>query len=155
MAISEKDLLLALGNEEPQYEELLRKLDEKAVATLSELAKGRDIMLATKAIYLAGLYNKPSGHAIVESAAKSTVLLKRIACASTLVNLTEEKRDKIGEKLIGDSDVNVLKLAIRGLAKTKSQKIKTKLGKLAKESPSGYIRNLIAALPEPFPGPNK
>lgn len=153
MAISKKDLLLALGNDEPQYQELLKKLDEKAVEVLAELAKGRDVMLATKAIYLAGLYNKPSGHAIVESAAKSTVLLKRLACASTLVNLADEKRDKIGEKLIGDSDVSVLKLAIRGLAKTKSKKIKTKLGKLAKESPSAYIRNLIAALPQPFPGP--
>ena len=142
MAISKKDLLLALGNEEPEYESLLSKLDEKAVAILGELAKGRDIMLATKAIYLAGMYNKPSGHAIVESASKSSVALKRIACASALVHLAEDKRDKIAEKLLGDDDISIQKLAIRAVSSSKSTKIKDKLSKLSKESPSEFIRNL-------------
>jgi len=151
MAISKQDLLFALGNEEPEYEEILKKLDEKAIEYLSEFAKGRDIMLATKAIFLAGMYDKPSGHAIVESASKSTVVLKRIACASALVYLSQEKREEIGEKLLGNEDVSIQKLVIRAVGNSKSPKIKTKLAKLAKDSPSEYIRHLIGALPLPIP----
>jgi len=151
MAISKNDLLLALGNEEPQYDEIFPKLDEKALEILAGLAKGRDIMLATKAIYLAGLYDKPSGHAIVESASKSTVALKRIASASALVHLSEAEREKIGEKLLGDEDISIQKLAIRAVSNSKSTRIKNKLKKLSKESPSQFIRQMIGALPLPMP----
>ena len=100
MAISEKDLLVALSNDEPRYFEILPQLDEKAIATLSGLSKGNDVMMATKAIFLAGLSKTPSGADIVETAAKSTVKLKRIASASALEHLTEDKREKIALKLI-------------------------------------------------------
>jgi hypothetical protein len=151
MAISEQNLLLALSNEEPQYFEILAKLDENAIAYLSELSKGRDTMLATKAIFLAGLYNKPSGHAIVESAAKSTVLLKRIASASALEFMPEAKRDKIAEKLIDDADISIQKLVIKAAGSSKSVKLKEKFLKLSKDSPSKFIRDLVSALPIPLP----
>jgi len=151
MAISEQNLLLALSNEEPRYSEILAKLDEDAVAYLSELSKGKDTMLATKAIFLAGLYNKPSGHAIVESAAKSTVLLKRIASASALEYMPEEKRDKLAEKLIGDADVSIQKLVIKAAGTSKSPKLRAKFSKLAKDSPAKFIRDLTSALPNPMP----
>ena len=151
MAISEQNLLLALSNEEPQYFEILAKLDENAITYLSELSKGRDTMLATKAIFLAGLYNKPSGHAIVESAAKSTVLLKRIASASALEYMPEVKRDKLAEKLINDADVSVQKLVIKAAGNSKSAKLREKFTKLSKDSPSKFIRDLISALPQPLP----
>jgi len=151
MAISEQNLLLALSNEEPQYFEILAKLDENAITYLSELSKGRDTMLATKAIFLAGLYNKPSGHAIVESAAKSTVLLKRIASASALEYMPEEQRDKLAEKLIDDADVSVQKLVIKAAGKSKSVKLRKKFTKLSKDSSSKFIRDLVKALPNPMP----
>jgi hypothetical protein len=151
MAISEQNLLLALSNEEPRYSEILAKLDEDAVAYLSELSKGKDTMLATKAIFLAGLYNKPSGHAIVERASKSTVLLKRIASASALEYMPEEQRDKLAEKLIDDADVSVQKLVIKAAGKSKSVKLREKFSKLSKDSPSKFIRDLVSALPIPLP----
>ncbi len=151
MAISEKDLLLALSNEEPRYFEILPKLDEKAIAILSGLSKGNDLMLATKAIFLAGLSKTPSGADIVETASKSAVKLKRIASASALEHLTAEKREKIALKLIDDADISIQKLVIRATGNSKSAKLKEKFTKLTNESPSGYIRELIAALPEPFP----
>ncbi|HNW88416.1 MAG TPA: hypothetical protein PKN48_02065 [Bacteroidales bacterium] len=149
MAISEKDLLLALSNEEPQYLEILAKLDEKAIAYLSTLSKAKDVMLATKAIYLAGLYSKPSGHAIVESAAKSTVLLKRIASASVLEHMPEEKRDMIAEKLIDDADISLQKLVIKATGSSKSVKLKAKFAKLSKDSSSKFIRDLIKERQKP------
>ena len=151
MAISEQNLLLALSNEEPRYSEILAKLDEDAVAYLSELSKGKDTMLATKAIFLAGLYNKPSGHAVVESAAKSTVLLKRIASASALEYMPETKRDKLAEKLIGDADISIQKLVIKAAGNTKSAKLREKFTKLSKDSSSKFIRDLVSALPLPMP----
>jgi hypothetical protein len=151
MAISEKDLLFALSNEEPQYFEILAKLDEKAIAYLSVLSKGKDTMLATKAIFLAGIYNKPSGNAIVESAAKSTVLLKRIASASALEYMPEEKRNKLAEKLIDDPDISIQKLVIKATGNSKSAKLREKFTKLSKDSPSKFIRDLISALPQPMP----
>lgn len=153
MAISEKNLLLALSNEEPQYFEILSKLDDNAIAYLSELSKGKDIMLATKAIFLAGLYNRPSGHAIIENAAKSTVALKRIAVASALEYLPEEKREKIALKLIDDADISIQKLVIKATGNSKSVKLREKFAKLSKDSPSKFIRDLIAALPDPMPLP--
>jgi hypothetical protein len=151
MAISEKDLLYALSNEEPRYFEILPQLDEKAIATLSGLSKGNDIMLATKAIFLAGLSKTSSGADIVENAAKSTVKLKRIASASALEHLTVDKREKIALKLIDDADISVQKLVIKATGNLKSAKLKEKFTKLSKESPSGFIRELIAALPDPMP----
>jgi hypothetical protein len=151
MAISEKDLLLALSNEEPRYFEILPKLDEKAIAILSGLSKGNDLMLATKAIFLAGLSKTPSGADIVETASKSAVKLKRIASASALEHLTAEKREKIALKLIDDADISIQKLVIKATGNSKSAKLKEKFTKLNRESPSGFIRELIAALPNPIP----
>jgi hypothetical protein len=151
MAISEKDLLLALGNEEPRYLEILPKLDEKAIAILSVLSKGNDTMMATKAIFLAGLSKTLSGAVIVETASKSAVKLKRIAAASAMEHLPEEKREKIALKLIDDADISIQKLVIRATGNSKSVKLKEKFTRLSKESPSGYIRELISALPQPMP----
>lgn len=151
MAISQNDLLLALSNEEPHYFEILPQLDEAAIAYLSVLSKGNDTMLATKAIFLAGLSNKPSGIDIVENASKSTVVLKRIASASALEYLPAEKREKIALKLIDDADLSIQKLVIKATGNSKSVKLREKFTKLSKGSPSGFIRELISALPDPMP----
>lgn len=142
MALSKQDLILLLGNEEPNYSQIKKKMGKDDIIHLKQIAESRDMMMASKAVYLAGLLKEEDANNIVEKAAKSKKEILKIAAASTLPNLNAAKRNAIALKLIDEEDVSVKKLVIKSLDRTAPVSLKNKVQLISRESTSNYLKRL-------------
>ncbi|CCH52338.1 hypothetical protein BN8_01332 [Fibrisoma limi BUZ 3] len=142
MALSPTELRLRLSSDEPDYAQLAQLIDGSDVSVLLQLANDPDPMLASKAVYLASLLPNPQAHDIVVTASNSPRALVRIASASALVNLPDEVRYPIADRLIDADDVSVKKLAIKAVEQAAPAALKQKLDRMSRENPSEMIRNL-------------
>lgn len=142
MALTPLELRLRLSSDEPDYGQLAPQIDDALVPALAQLANDPDPMLASKAVYLASLVNKPRAHQIVEAASDSPRPLVRIASASALVNLPDSVRNPIADKLLDADDVSLQKLAIKSVQRTAPAPLKQKIERISRESPSELLRNL-------------
>lgn len=142
MALSPTELRLRLSSDEPDYAQLAQLIDGSDVPVLMQLANDPDPMLASKAVYLASLLPNPQAHDIVATASNSPRDLVRIASASALVNLPDEVRYPIADRLIDSDDVSVKKLAIKSVEQSAPAALKQKLDRMSRENPSEMIRNL-------------
>lgn len=142
MALTPLELRLRLSSDEPDYAQLAPQIDDSLLPVLGQLANDPDSMLASKAVYLASLINKPQAHRIVETASDSPRPLVRIASASALVNLPDSVRNPIADKLLDADDVSLQKLAIKSVQRSAPAHLKQKIERISRENPSELIRNL-------------
>src|SRR3712207_3618521 len=113
MPVTHEELRLLLSNEEPDYMALAARLDASDMPAVAELADSDDVMLASKAVYVASLL--PGGGDVVQRAAASANPVLRAASASALRNLAPDRREPVAEMLLGRGDVAVEKVTLRAL----------------------------------------
>lgn len=148
MTATPEELRLWLSNEEPNYPELASRLDESDRPALAELAEADDVMLASKAVYLASLL--PGGHDVALRAAGHPDPVMRAAAASAVANLEADRRDEVADLLLGRGDPAIEKVAIRGVGESPGPRVSAKLRELADASDSELIRDMSrAALERP------
>src|SRR5262245_30722175 len=109
MSMTDEELRLALGSDEPQYASIAARLEASDIPRVRAIAEGSDTGMATKAVYLASLLASESAHEIVERAAQSANELVRIASASGLSNLPVNVRDRISVELLGRPNAGISK----------------------------------------------
>ena len=73
----------ALQQEEISYPELAHELGPASIPSLQTIVSGDDVLLASKAAYVAGLIQDPASAALVAGAAKSDSPAVRVAAAAT------------------------------------------------------------------------
>lgn len=113
--MTDEELRLALANEEPDYPALAARLDALDARRLRAIAMGEDLMLATKAVYLASLLDSDAAADVVDVASRSDRELVRIASASALPNLARERRNRLAVDLIEDPNLSVRKLVLEAV----------------------------------------
>ena len=115
MAMTEQQLRFALSNEETQYQQIAAQLDESDIPKVEALAKGPDVGLATKAVYLASLLRGARAEQVVLEAAQSPTELVRIASATALPNLPAAVRDRVAVELTDRPTPSISKLVLQAV----------------------------------------
>ena len=139
-------LLGFLQQEEPDYA-AAAKLGDAAMPLLTEIVKGSDERLASKAASLIGMINSPQkGDALVEAAQNPSVVV-RVAAAAAAANLQPDQATKVLNHLIGDSDIGVSKFALRSIkAKNLAGSFQDKLQHLSVNGASDAIQTMAKAM---------
>lgn len=143
MSVTMKDVRTQLEPDEPDYANAAQ-LGADAIPYLNELINGDDIMLASKAAYLASLIKSENSISILENAARSPQPTVRVAVASGLRNISEENADRVSNLLIEDDDVGVRKITVKSISQFRSPALIAKVRKLANEDPEPFIRDLAS-----------
>lgn len=130
-----------LLSEEPVYEEINKMLDNNALPLLDHIVKGDDVMMATKATYMASLLPSREAYAIVYYAAQHKDELLKLAAASSLPNLPPLYRVKIAGILLQEKDPAIQKLVLKAFLDkpTKSLKIKGQVQDIVKQTSDEII----------------
>jgi HEAT repeat protein len=142
MSITMKDVRAHLDREEPEYQKALKELGPEAIPLLQELVKGKDVMLASKATYLASLIGGSKSADVLEAAAKSDEPVVRVAAASSIKNLPEALASKLTDRLLDDKDFGVRKITLNAVSASGSAALKAKIEKIAKTDPESLIREM-------------
>lgn len=126
MAVSMEDVRAALDPEEPDYE-AAALLGEGAIPHLRELVEGDDPMLASKAVYLAGLIGGDQASEVIVAAAHRNDAAVRVAAASSTEHLSDEAAERVLVGLVIDSDPGVRKIAHRAVPAKPSTRLEAAL----------------------------
>jgi hypothetical protein len=133
MTVSMKDVRAALDPDEPNYDEAAR-LGPEALPHLDALVSSGDVMLATKATFLASLIKDAKAVEIVRKAAQSEAPAMRVAAAVAASNLTASGASDVLVDLVADPDPGVRKVARKAVP----------------EKPSAKLTEQLKAAPEPL-----
>jgi pyruvate/2-oxoglutarate dehydrogenase complex dihydrolipoamide acyltransferase (E2) component len=149
MPVTLEQIHAVLDPEEVNYQ-AARELGPEALPQLAVLARGPDMMLATKAIYLASLIQGAQAEQIVEEAALHPQPAMRVAAATGLKNLkTEDTAGRIAERLVTDQDLGVRKVTVKSVASLPMPALRQKIRAAAEKDPDHTLRDLvIKTLPE-------
>ena len=143
MAVTMKDVRAELDREEPKYEEAAR-LGSEALPFLEELVKGQDVMLASKAAYLASMIKGDRSAKILIEAASHPDAVVRVAAASGLRNLSEHDAGRVLDKLAADGDQGVRKVAVKSVAGFRSPEMVARVQRIAEKDPEPFIREIAS-----------
>jgi HEAT repeat protein len=133
----------ALEVEEPRYGEAM-KLGPDALKHLAKLVGGDDVMLASKATYLAGLINDDASHDILAQAAQSDEVTIRVAAANSAQHVSKAD-PALFEGLLADNDIGVRKAAVRSIGKSNRGDLRPLVEQLAHGDTAEPIRELASA----------
>jgi HEAT repeat protein len=141
MPVTMQDVRKWLDAEEVDYPAASR-LGPEALPHLQELARSQDVMLASKATYLASLIGGELSARILEAAGVRPEPAIRVAAATGLKNLKEHDAAPIADRLLGDGDLGVRKMAVKSLAAFASPAMRLRLQRAAEHDPEPLIRDL-------------
>jgi HEAT repeat protein len=149
MPVTVEQIHAVLDPEEVNYQ-AARELGPDALPALAVIAGGPDMMLATKAIYLASLIQGPQAEQIVEEAALHPQPAIRVAAASGLKNLkTEDVAGRIAQRLVTDQDLGVRKVTVKSVAALPMPGLRQKIRVAGERDPDQTIKELvIKSLPD-------
>ena len=147
MSVTMEQVLSYLEPEEPNYAEAA-KLSPNALPFLKEIIDKSDVMLGSKAAYLASLIKSDDSVSILEHAAQNKDPIIRIAVASGIRNLSEKDAGILLDKFIQDKDNGVRQVTLKSVAKFKSDQIKSKVQKFIESDPESSIRKLASSVKE-------
>lgn len=143
MAVTMNRVKAALIVEEPDYQ-AAAKLGAAALPHLRKLVAGDDVMLASKATYLAGLIDAEGSGAVLAQAAQSDHVVVRVAAANSVANVTDADA-ALFEELLADNDTGVRKAAVRSIGSASRGDLKPRVEQMAKGDTAESIRDLAAA----------
>jgi len=115
MAVTFEQVKAALDPEEPAYNKAAAALGVEALPHLARLVAGDQMMLASKAAYLAGLIGTSAAVDVVQRAARSTHASVRVAAAAAAGKLSSADAGDVLINLIDDGDLGVQKVALRAI----------------------------------------
>lgn len=142
-------VLEKLSAEEPDYEMLGKLLTARSVPYLEEMAKNyeKDIMLATKAVYMASFFQKDGGLRIIDQAAKNNQALMQISAASTLPRITDQNfKTSLSVQLLNKEDPSVKKVVIQSIdpGEYLAPPLKTAFKETATNNPYPFLKDQAA-----------
>lgn len=135
-----------LDPDEPDYPAAALALGTDALPQLAELAAGDDPMLASKAVYLAGLIGGDEAPRILSRAAEHADPVVRVAAAASLRNLADEAAADLGQQLIRDDDAGVRKVTARSVALLADRDLRARVRRAVEADPDEDIRSLADEL---------
>jgi HEAT repeat protein len=103
-----------LEKDEPRYARAAG-LGPDALPHLEELARDDDPMIASKAVYLAGLIQHEAADRVLTEAASHDDPRIRLAAASTARHRSGEAASEVLVPLVNDDDMGVRKVALRSV----------------------------------------
>lgn len=140
MSISMNDVRAHLNREEPDYRKAAEELGLGAIPFLLEIVRQGDVMLASKAAYLASVIGGNESAAVLEAAAKNLDPVVRVAAASGLKNLPVELAGKVLDSLLDDRDLGVRRITLNAISAIGSSELASKVERIAKSDPEDLIR---------------
>jgi HEAT repeat protein len=143
MTVTMKDVRSELDREEPNYE-VAAHLGPEALPFIEVLARGSEVMLASKATYLASLIRSDRSVQILERAASHPDAIVRVAAASGIRNLSERDGSRILDKLYLDKDLGVRKVTVKSASSFNSPAMIAKVEKIAEQDPELLIREIAS-----------
>lgn len=141
MAVTMQQVLALLNVDEPSYAKA-SQLGPDALPHLEALIDGPDVMLASKAAYLAGLIPGDRSLPLVKRAATRPDPRVRIAAAATAPNLTQAAADEVLLTLVGDRDVGVRKTVVKSVSPNADAALRARLDELSRQDPEQSIRQI-------------
>lgn len=114
MALTKERVRAELEKEEPDYTRAAG-LGPEALPHLRELAQEEDPMIASKAVYLAGLIEGEPADRLLEQAASSDDPRIRVAAAAAARHRSDEAASAVLTPLVQDDDVGVRKVALKSV----------------------------------------
>ncbi len=133
----------ALDFEEPDYESA-KSLGHAALPYLEELAASEDVLLASKAVYLAGLINGELSSTILQRAAVHKNSILRATAASIISQLSNKISNKLFVALLNDSDLGVQNIALKFLPADLSSEVMQSIEQLAHGHSEPTIKKMAA-----------
>jgi HEAT repeat protein len=142
MAVTMQQVLAQIDKDEPDYERAA-KLGKGALPHLRKIIEADDPMLASKATYAASLIGGADAIELLGQAANRKEPEVRVAAAHALGN-TSDAPPQLLEKLLGDKDAGVRKLALRTVGQHRVKGLESKVATIAKRDPEEFIRTAAA-----------
>ena len=138
MAVTMQQVLARIDKDEPDYARAA-KLGRGALPHLRQIVEADDPMLASKAAYLASLIGGADAIELLDHAASRKEPEVRVAVAHALRN-TKDAPPKLLERLLGDEDAGVRKLALRSAGQLRMAEVRDTIGTIAKKAPEKFLR---------------
>ncbi len=154
MAVSMSEVRAALDPEEPDYA-AATTLGADAVPHLRAIVEGDDAMLASKAVYLAGLISDQGSREVVETGAHHADPAVRVAAAAAAGNLPADAASDLLVDLVTDSDPGVRKVARSSVPEAHSDALAQRLAEAPDEDGEneGLTRTVEPVIvDQPMPG---
>ena len=141
MPVTMDDVRAQLDPDEVDYA-AAAGLGPEALPYLEELARSADMMLASKATYLASLIQDDRSARILEVAAQHPEPAIRVAAAAGLANLREDDANALMDRLIEDGDAGVRKVTVKSATNFASPAMNARLQRVAAQDPEPALREL-------------
>src|SRR5215217_4071796 len=140
MTVTREQVLAQLYPDEPDYEGAAQ-LGPEALPHLRQLVEEGDPDLASKATSLAGVIDAAGSAEVLDTAARSSDPVIRVAAAGALANLSEMP-SPLAQTMLNDEDVGVRKLALRSLERKQPAGFKQIAQQMAADDPNPILREL-------------
>ena len=133
MPVTYAEVYAVLSPEEPDYAKAAQ-LGAEALPHLEAMIGGKDVMLASKAAYAAGLVGGERATALLRQAAGHREAALRVAAASAVARLPSARAAPILEALLSDRDLGVRKVALRSIPADAPASLRRKVAEIAAQS---------------------
>jgi HEAT repeat protein len=114
VAVTKEQVRAELEKDEPNYARAAG-LGPDALPHLEELAREEEAMIASKAVYLAGLIEGEPADRVLTEAASSDDPRIRVAAASAARHRSQEAASAVLVPLVRDDDIGVRKVALKSV----------------------------------------
>ena len=139
MTVTMHQVRAFLDSEEPDYVRAAQ-LGVDALPHLQSLIEGSDIILASKAVSLAGMIESDQSSAVLEVAAQSLFSDVRVAAAASARYLPQRSSGRILTILSNDDDAGVRLIALKSIALLDAQEFLPRLELLSNTDPNETVR---------------
>lgn len=151
--VSTEDVRRALDPDEPDYKQAAASLGPEALPILAELAKSSDVMLASKAVSLAGRIGGLDAVAILEHAAQTGPAEVRVVAAAATGRVTP-LAENVLLNLIQDPDPGVRKYALRAVPAAPSARLREVLEVMRTSDSDPSVRRQVSDVLPPEKRPD-
>lgn len=151
MPVTRDQVLAALQPEEPNYPATASGLGPEALPVLGELVAGSDLMLATKAAYLASVIGGSAAVPVMQRAAANQNPEVRIAAANGLRNLPAPAAEAVVGALLRDADAGVRKTALQSAPEAALVRERAVLERMVAQDPSARLREISGSVLQRLP----
>jgi HEAT repeat protein len=138
MAVTMDQVLGLIDKDEPEYEQAA-KLGPEALPLLQTIAEADNVLLASKAAYLASLIGGDGAADLLQKAAERPEPELRVTVAHALRN-ADEGQHVLLESLLGDADVGVRTMALTTVGRIGAKPLRDRVTELSKNDPEQFVR---------------
>ncbi len=128
MPHTKEEIIKMIDLDEPDYEQIVKKLSADDVPVLTELTKSTNVSIAVKAISCLGLMNSEKAVSGIQPAVSHPNPVLRVAAAHALRNAaTVPAAVQLIDRLLDDADIGVRKFALKTVSHANISSLKNKV----------------------------